>query len=379
MHESTRIGTRIYTNVLLLACLCLFVFLFVSIRVVYAQTAPSFAVYPEKFELALSRGEVRQEEIRITNLSAAALPLHLRAVRWEARDEVGGINFLDTPEDISFDIAQWLAVSSSDFIMEPQETRKLQVTLSVPKNAEPGGKYGAVFVEPTLPEFYFEPGAAKILPRVGILFLIDIPVAGLEGEPRITGASVEELGVEGRSLVLSQIASRITSFFSAPSTAFAAEPAVSVDVLSRTPSSFVLRVRNDGITHIRPSGKITIHNTFGATVAQALLAPTTILPHKVRIFPIAFSAGNIPVLPKFIEQQLAFGRYTATVVLTSEGAEPLVKKLAYWIFPWQGLLVFLLVAGPFLCVVWRFRKRVTTAVLVLLEGGKAALKRGERK
>lgn len=333
----------------------------------HAQIAPSIAVNPEKFELSLSRGETHAEVVKITNTGKDSLPIHLRPVRWEARDEVGGINFVSTPEDPSFDIARWMKLGKNDFILKPGETERVPVTITVPKNAEPGGKYGAMFIEPTLPEFYFSKDEPHVLPQIGVLFLVTIPVVSLEGQ-QAPSVAFEQLSVEGRSSALSGAFSRIASLFRQPLRAFAAQTPVSVDVLSRKASSFVLRVRNDGSTHVRPSGTVTVHNLFGAEIARAELPPTTILPGKIRQFPVKLESKNIPFLPQVVEQQLAFGRYTATVVLQGVGTEPLLKTLSYWIFPWQGLLVALATLGPLGFFAFRFRARFLAALRALTRG-----------
>jgi len=338
-----------------------------------AQVSPSLAISPEKFELSLSRGEIRDVEFRVANQSDVSLPIHLSTVRWDASDEVGGINFTSEPEDLSFDVAQWIVLGRNDFILEAGEAEKVEATIAVPKNAEPGGKYGAVFVTPTLPDFYFAKDAPRVLPQIGILFLIDIPVVGLEGQAIGPRPVFEEFAVGARSPVLSGIASRIASVFRAPLHAFAAEPPVSVDVLSGTASSFVLRVRNDGIAHIRPSGKIIIENALGIDVARADLAPTTILPGKIRRFDIALETADRPFLPGVIERQLALGRYRAIAVLEGvslpgQENEPILASIAYWIFPWQGLLFALVLFVPLGFFGYRSRVRLRAALRALFRG-----------
>jgi len=340
---------------------------FFSAGVAHAQISPSLAVYPEKFEFPVSRSEVREEELRVTNTGEVPMPLRFRVVRWDAADEVGGINYFEEREDPSFDLVHWIALSGADVILEAKETRKISFTITVPQNAEPGGKYGAIFIEPTFPEFYFAEGATRVLPQIGVLLLLNVPAVGLEGE-LVPQVLVEEFAVSGRSPVLSQLASRVASLFRAPLSAFAAEPAVSIDVLSQTPSEMILRITNEGITHVRPQGRLSVHNTFGAVVAEAELAATTILPGKIRRYPVALAAGDIPLLPNVVERQLALGRYRATVVLEAGGEEPLVKTLSYWVFPWQGLLFIVLLLGPLGFAFYHFRVRFMMALRLVIRG-----------
>jgi len=327
---------------------------------VQAASAPSLAVFPDKFEWSLSRGQTRDGEIRVVNTSDLALPISFKMVRWDAQDEIGGMNFLETQEDLSFDITQWVDIEERDVILESGEQRDIAFTIFVPANAEPGGKYGAVFVEPVIPEIYFEGGEARVLPRVAILFLLDIPVVGLEGQVE-QPLAIAEFSIEGRSSVLSGIASRLASLFREPSTAFAATPAVSVDMLSGAPSGFILRVRNDGITHIRPSGTVSVFNAFDVKIAAASLAPTTILPHKVRQFPVEFIRDNLPFVPSAVERQFALGEYKATVVLEGVGNQPFVTSFSYWVFPWQVFIA----AGIMIFALWLVRKRLIAALRVL--------------
>ena len=354
---------RIFLNFRLAIWLSFGVLVFLLVQAhlaVQAASAPSLAVFPDKFEWSLSRGQTRDGEIRVVNTSDFALPIRFNMVRWDAEDEIGGMNFIETGEDPSFDITRWVDIKESNIILESGEARDIAFTISVPANAEPGGKYGAVFVEPVVPEIYFEGGETRILPRIAILFLLDIPVANLE-EQTSQPLTVAEFSVEGRSSLLSEIASRFASLFYAPGTVFAATPAVSVDMLSAAPSGFILRVRNDGITHIRPSGTVSVFNAFDVKIAAASLAPTTILPHKVRQFPVEFIGDNVPLVPSAVERQFALGEYKATVVLEGVGNQPFVTSFSYWVFPWQVFIA----AGIMIFALWLVRKRLIAALRVL--------------
>lgn len=336
--------------------------------VVHAQVRPSLSVGPEKFEFPVNRGEVREEVLRVANRSEVPLPVHLRVVRFAASDETGGIRFTERPEDISFDIIQWIELPAQDMILAPGESRRVPFTLTVPENAEVGGKYGAILVEPQLPETYFAEDAARVFPRVAALFLLDVPRFQLDGEAG--AARLEEFAVEEVSPVLSETFSRIASLFRAPTTVFAGDPGVSIDVLDRGTNSFTVRVANEDITHIRPSGTLAVHNSFGRTVAKAELPETTILPGTVRKFPVAFSSeGEERTVASTIAPYFALGKYSATVVLESTGpalgasgtAEPLIATISYWVFPWQSTLAALFVLLLLGYGIFRLRYRLRAA------------------
>ena len=335
-----------------------------------AQTGATLGVTPPVFYESLARGEVWESSLRISNPSeTAALPLHLSVQRWDARDETGGINLIEEAGDPSFDPASWFSLETEDLVLAPGEVRRLNFTVRVPENAEPGGKYAAMVLDSRIPDVYFGDEPVRIIPRLTVLFLMDIPVFGIDGDSEGSVDVVEfSLREEERAPVLSSLTSRFASLFRAPSTAFASEPAVQVDVLTGTPESMVLRVANNGITHIRPSAEIRVHNLFGRRVAVAEVDQTTILPGNVREFPVALTLGDIPLLPETLERQLAIGRYRASAVIDTGSGEPLLATLAYWVFPWQSLLLGLLFFGGGGVAAFRLRGRFTTAFRVLLRG-----------
>jgi len=366
-----------------------------------AQTGATIRVGPEVFYESLSRNEVWESKIQVGNPTGNALPVRLSLVRWDASDEEGGVVFSEaeaeekevvppaggatsigpigvnqridqresavSESDASFDATHWFALSEQDMILAPGEVREIPFTVTVPGDAEPGGKYVALWIDPQLPEFYFNEQPVRVIPRVSVLFLLDIPIFGVDGEGG-GEIAVEEFAVENRSPVLSGVASRIASLFRAPLSAFAADPAVSVDVLDGSPGELLLRVQNTRSTHVRPEATLTIRNALGGEVATLAQGPTTVLPGKIRQIPLTIEGRDLPLLPRAIERQLAFGRYSAQAVLTVPGSDPILTSLTYWVFPWQSLLLGLFSFGGGGLVMFKFRHRFAVAFRVLFRG-----------
>jgi len=335
-----------------------------------AQSSASIGVQPEIFTKTLSLGEKWEDVIKIVNGSNDAMPISLSLVRWDASDETGGVNFIEERGDPSFDATHWFNLSDTEMILAPKEVREITFTVEVPSDAEPGGKYVSLWIDTKIPDIYFGDKPVRIIPRVTALFLLDIPTIGIDAEDLAPSAQVAEFAVADRAPIMSGVASRVASLFRAPSTVFASNPAVNVNVLDGRPDGLVLRVENEGITHIRPFATLSVRNALGANIATVQTEPTTILPRRVRQLPLEIESANIPLLPRALERQLALGRYTATAVVSGVGDEPIIASLTYWVFPWQSLLLSLLFFGGGGVLTFKFRSRFKVAFKVLLRGKK---------
>ena len=85
---------------------------FVVPYIVNAQisVSPRLAVSPHTFEIDFFPGEMRTEEIKVTNKSEVALPILVRVVDFTASDETGGTSFDEVSEDPSISSRQWFEI-----------------------------------------------------------------------------------------------------------------------------------------------------------------------------------------------------------------------------------------------------------------------------
>ncbi|GAI28116.1 unnamed protein product [marine sediment metagenome] len=80
--------------------------------------------------------------------------------------------------------------------------------------------------------------------------------------------------------------------------------AAEFEITKKSPSSFILRIKNNDIYHIKPFGKVLIYNIFGKKVGEAEIPQRTILPGKIRRFPVEFSP-SIPNYLKWLPESIA--------------------------------------------------------------------------
>ena len=148
---------------------------------------------------------------------------------------------------------------------------------------------------------------------------------------------------------------------------------------SRLP--FTLRIKNDDIFHVKPEGKLTITTLWGKKAGETEIKRTTILPGKVRKFPLEFR----PELPSwaekylpdralnFISQNLFFGKYRAELQL-ADGMRPnsaaIKESIEFWAFPWKTVLVAVFAA----VLLFLLRKKIVVFIKRIIAAAKALVR-----
>lgn len=337
-----------------------------------AQVPISLNVAPHTFDLQVLPGEELQNKIRIYNQSEVAIPIQVRVVNFEAAGEGGAIAFVESEEDISFNPRKWIRIENPNFILDPNESEKVNFSLNIPENAEPGSHYATVIFEPKLPSFYFEEEGVRTIPEIGVLFLISVKKFVLEPEIEQKLSIVEfSLPKEGRITGLENFVSRLVG---------SVAQAASLNIVESPPSKFTLRIKNNDIYHIKPFGKVLIYNFFGKKVGETEIPQRTILPGKIRQFPVEFSPEipeKLKWLPasisNFLVQNFFVGKYQAKLALeaksplSAEILKPETRSiLAFFSLPWKFWLVFILIFGMTIFLTIKYRKRIALAFKTLI-------------
>ena len=337
-----------------------------------AQTPTSLGigVSPHTFELDLFPGEIRSEKIKISNKSNVPLPIAVRVTDFTAAENLGDMLFDEASEDPSIASRKWFKIENPNFILEADETERVNFKIEVPENAEPGGHFSVMLFEPQLPSFYFREGQPRTIPVVGVLFLISIKTFTLEPEVQQKLDVVEfSLPKEERIVILENLISKLIAssgeLFSAK-----AQAATEITITKKSPQNFILRIKNNDIYHLKPYGKILIYNIFGKKVGEREVAQRTILPGKVRQFPVSFSpevSKNLKWLPasisNFFSKNTSLGKYRVVLEIGEEKSQiELNQSLDFWAFPWKIILPGFIIL-IFLILI---RKRALAAIKILV-------------
>ncbi|NMC35703.1 DUF916 domain-containing protein [Candidatus Beckwithbacteria bacterium] len=295
-------------------------YVIISNKFVLAQ-GTSLTIIPPKFELFSNPGETISEKIRVKNNSDAPQTYTVLIEDFTTSGEEGDVVLEEEQSDTSYSLAKWIEPAFKDVILQPNEEKSLSFVVNVPRNAEPGGHYASILFQSNLEGVNVE-GGASVAQRIGSLVLL-----------RVSGNVNEKAAIEN---------------FSTPA------------YQEKSPISFLLRVKNDSNTHIRPQGTIVITNLFGKKVAEIPLQGLNVLPGAIRKMETIWDEGNV------------LGVYTATLIATyGQQKLPLTAAVRFTVIP-KTLLIIGFVGGValigFILTLIMGRKRFAKMMRVLMKG-----------
>jgi len=340
-----------------------------------AETKIHLSVAPEMFEWQAKRGQRFSDKIKIYNTSNLPVPIEVSVTNFGAQEETGTITFFEEPvpqegeDNISYNPRKWIKIKNPNFILDPQEIEKVKFEVTIPENAEPGGHYAVALFEPKLPSHYFEKDVLRAIPKIGVLFLFSVEVEGLtKTEEPLT---IVEFNIPEK-FHLKRLENFTASLFGLFSQV-KAEEQKSFSIVETSHLQLSLSIKNNDIYHIRPEGKLLISAMNNKVVGETEIKETTILPGRIRKFPIDFKP-NLPqkiekylpvAISSFISKNLLFGKYKAHLHLSVEGGI-IEKDIEFWAFPWKFWLSTLFIFSSTLFFVVRHRKRIKLALKILI-------------
>src|SRR5680860_241389 len=267
-----------------------------------------FVVGPGKTDLILKPGESRVIEITVSNRTGSD-----REFKVEFEDFVGS-NDLSSPVVLTNDggvntMKGYLSVTEPVFFLRNGERSRVPVTITMPADAEPGGRYVSVLISTLTPlkkvekEAGTAQGGVPLITQVGTLVFITVP-----GDAKIGGSLVD-------------------FYTKLKNTFFSYGREVIFD--------FVFK--NTGNLHLNPYGTVSVKNIFGQEVKNLEVESWFAMPNALRLREV-----GLVVDPKK-DDNFMLGRYTAEAkIFRGYGDGYDTKSLVFWVLPWKLLLVILL-------------------------------------
>jgi hypothetical protein len=310
----------------------------------FPVSVDALTLTPVRFELSAEPGEVITKEILLINEEDAGSYFYSSFANFEAQGDSGVPSFATPTEGLG----TWMDTDLDSVYLEPGQQRIVNLTISVPQNAEPGGYFASLFWGTSPSEIGSGIGVGS---QTGILVLLSV-----KGEVR------EEAGLINFNTIDNK-------FFH-----------------QTLPVDFEYRFRNDGGDRIKPEGTLTIRNTIFWPTERLDGNPVegNVLPNSTRKINVKWQKYERPneyVAPtgmwgKFWSdvgyqwRNFAIGLYSANLNVAYGTHGEHAKGTAWFVvFPWQLALV--LVIGIF--IVWwggtRFIKRYNRFIIERARSG----------
>jgi len=293
-------------NKFLIAALTLALAMMTTVSTSFAQTAGTAqnkevaltAVPPrlgDDYTLVVKPGQTIQAAIEVRNPSNSTAVVETSARDFYVADDGETPMPVETDEINSrWALAKWITLTPNKETIEPRQSATILVTISVPEDALPGGRYAMILHKPVTSSSGANTTGAQINAQVGTLLYVVV-----DGEVS-ENANVSE---------------------------FAFTP----DFLEMGPANYSLKIHNGSSLHIRPTGSIDITNMLGKRVGHIEIDSRNIFPDSDRSFDGTWN------------KTWGFGKYTATFTGTYGTQSKVINAVTtFYIIPVRLILAIIL-------------------------------------
>jgi hypothetical protein len=249
-----------------------------------------FVVGPGRTEIEVSPGETVVQEISITNRISDG-----RTFTLDVDDIIGST---DGSSSVSLTDGVRGPYSIRDYISFPQrsitlnlgERARVPVTITIPRDAEPGGLYGSVLVSTDrTPEENVDGSRTPVIARIGSLFFVTVE-GDVERAGKVTGIATTD----------------------------------DKTWYEKGPVNLGIFYENKGSVHVNPYGEVSITNMFGEEVGYVELEPWFVLPNALRTREFKW------------DREFLLGRYVVKAKI-NRGYDNIVDEVSttFWVLPWR--------------------------------------------
>ena len=276
-----------------------FAFCIFNLGKVVGQTTLPLIVAPARQQLDIAPGEKSAVVIKFYNSSDLPVSGILKAADFLVTDKEGTPVIIDNPLQANpkYSASSWFDLPYDRMTIAPDDKVTIQASINIPIDAHPGGRYVAIYFEPSgnIPEPVVaneEAGTAVGTRIAGLVYL------------KVAGETVEKA---------------LVSRFFAPS------------FFEYGPVKLETEILNRGDYHITPRGVISLINMFGGVVDQQKLNEANIFPDASRSF------------TNELGKKWLMGRYKISLLAGyGETGQALTNEIYVWVFPWRVATVTLL-------------------------------------
>lgn len=291
----------------------------------------ALTVSPIRYEISGDPGETLQEKLNLRNETANPLTYYPHYYNFQAEGETGVPTFVD-PKD---GLGTWIAAPAG-IELAPGDNQTIVFVISIPKDATPGGYFGALLYGTTPP---IEKGSSQLAIGSETGPIILLRVNGNIKE----SASVVEFKTKNDK-----------NFYTA------------------LPVEMYYRFQNTGADRTKPAGNLVIKNIFGLKAKTQTANPVegNVLPGQIRRIDLVWQKTDAPspdayASRSFFKQALyqwknfAFGYFTANLDLIygTSNSQKAHSETKFVVFPWQLLIIIFIIVILIIFILRTFIKQ----------------------
>lgn len=262
-----------------------------------AQSVVRLIAMPPRVEgLSGGPGDVVTTQVKIKNAGSEEIVIKPETVDFIVQDKEGQPVFLSeevTEHENRWAMSRWMTVSPTQFILNPGETRNLDLLIVIPEDAIAGGRYAAVIYRPDTEAVVGEDSGSQITPSVAALVYLTVE-GDINEDARVTRLDVPRFSEFG-------------------------------------PIDFQTEISNFSEIHINPKASINVYNLFNQLSTRLNIEEQNIFPGQARIYTNTW------------DQKWLFGRFKAELTGSYGTQGQTIQAVTYfWVVPWKVILAGLL-------------------------------------
>lgn len=283
-----------------------------------------YRISPVRTDRTINAGQSSSVQVFLTDISTAKENLQVVIDDFQAKDETGTPALLLNGQSLPrHGLKQYTSLPVKTVQLNPGDTKTIFVNINIPKDAVPGGYYGAVRFSPVGPN---GDRNVNLAASVGSLILVKVP-----GEVK-ENVSIVSFGVSRGD--------RTSSIF-----------------FGNNNLKAVVRFRNNGDIQEQPFGKILLkkgNNTLASYEVNKTDQPGNVLPDSIRRFNV--NLDKVGSIGKYtVEGNFGYGTSGQLISATSTFyVVPLILAIAILAF----LILIVLAIFAFPKVVRRHDRRI---------------------
>jgi len=264
------------------------------------QSGGPITAAPARQEITIKPGEKSAFVIKFFNQGDQSVSGPIQVADFIVEDNEGTPTFIEGPNTISpkYAAASWVTLPYDRVTIAAKDSVIIQASIQAPEDAQPGGRYLAVF---------FEPGGKLANEEDSVNNEAETPVA-----VRLAGLVYIRVAgpVEENAYVTQLTTPRFLEF---------------------GPITTTTEILNRGNYHIKPKGTITLTSMFGKQVDQQLIDEKNIFPETSRLY------------ENKVGTEWMFGKYRIDLNASyGESGKVLTATVFTWVFPWRMIATIIL-------------------------------------